>query len=282
MAANDAFTESSRPQHAANASSLHPAPNCIPTFTATAPADGAQRRPDTFPGPPRLRTTAALEFFQDRSQPTPESWDELLDKTGVAVERFRRVITSNKHEQFSRRAGQIADWLCLVIASGSGTTDTHSVQPSVIARKKELLPHFRHFMAAFSKLILSSSVASTDCGPPDTEAKCLAEADEVLVGLAGYAEVAKEITGERIPRIRPGFLKGSKLSEGWRVHAARNSSLPGSPASPQSPRSAQAQAQQQHSPPVVGEQLSAPPPPPPPQLSSGNRPGHLEIGRAHV
>lgn len=234
-------------------------------------------------GPLKLRTSATFEYFRDRSQPTPESWDELLDKTGVAVERFRRVITNNKHEQFSQRAGQIADWLCLVIASGSGTTDTHSVQPSVIARKKELLPHFRHFMAAFSKLILSSSVASTDCGPPDTEAKCLAEADEVLVGLAGYAEVAKEITGERIPRIRPGFLKGSKLSEGWRLLAAGGgSSLPGSPASPQSPRNVPPQAQQQHSsppPPVVAEQLSAPlPPPPPPPLPppSGNKPGHLD------
>jgi son of sevenless-like protein len=184
----------------------------------------------------------------------PETWDELIEKTSIAVERFRRVINTYKHAKYSERAEQIADWLCLVIASGSGTTDTHSVQPSVIARKKELMPHFRHFMAAFSKLILSSSVASADCGPPDTETKCLTEADEVLVGLLGYADVAKEITGEKIPRIKPGFIKGSTLAEGWKL-TMKTSTSPETPGSPKSP----------------GTPLT-----PHEQLPAGNRPGHLD------
>ncbi|KAA8913089.1 ras guanine nucleotide exchange factor domain-containing protein [Sphaerosporella brunnea] len=211
------------------------------------------KRRDMYTGTPKLRATV-YEFYKDVGPPMPETWDELIEKTSIAVERFRRVINSYQHAKYSQRAEQIADWLCLVIASGSGTTDTHSVQPSVIARKKELMPHFRHFMAAFSKLILSSSVASTDCGPPDTETKCLTEADEVLVGLFGYADVAKEITGERIPRIKPGFIKGSTLTEGWKptVKSLASPETPGSPKSPGTPHT------------------------PIEQSPAGNKPGHLD------
>jgi son of sevenless-like protein len=214
---------------------------------------GAKRRMDMYLSTPKLRAIA-YEYYKDAGPPMPETWDELIEKTGIAVERFRRVITSYQHDKYSQRAEQIADWLCLVIASGSGTTDTHFVQPSVIARQKELMPHFRHFMAAFSKLILSSSVASTDCGPPDTETKCLTEADEVLVGLFGYADVAKAITGEKLPRIRPGFIKGSKLSEGWKL-PTKGLASPDTPGSPKSPQT----------------QLS-----PIEQSPVGNKPGHLD------
>ncbi|KAI5786300.1 ras guanine nucleotide exchange factor domain-containing protein [Pyronema domesticum] len=201
-------------------------------------------------------SSTGYEFYRDDGQPMPETWDELIEKTGIAVERYRRAITTGQADKYSQRAEQIADWLCLVIASGSGSTDTHSIQPSVIARKKELMPHFRHFMAAFSKLILSSSVASTDSGPPDTETKCLTEADEVLVGLFGYADVAKGIAGERLPRIRPGFIKGSKLTEGWKP-PAKAFSTPETPGSPKSP------SQQQQTSPTE-------------QSPIGNKPGYLD------
>ncbi|KAF8249688.1 ras GEF [Wilcoxina mikolae CBS 423.85] len=216
---------------AASADSTVPSSGSLHSNSISA---NAKRRMDMYLGTPKLRATA-YEYYKDAGPPMPEDWDELIEKTSIAVERFRRVINSYQHDKYSQRAEQIADWLCLVIASGSGTTDTHSVQPSVIARKKELMPHFRHFMAAFSKLILSSSVASTDCGPPDTETKCLTEADEVLVGLYGYADVAKEITGVKLPRIRPGFIKGSKLSEGWKlpIKGLTSPDTPGSPKSPQ-------------------------------------------------
>jgi len=210
----------------------------------------AKKKADISLGAPQLRG-AAYEFYKDVGPPMPETWDELIDRTSLAVERFRRVVNTYQHVKYSKRAEEIADWLCLVIASGSGTTDTHSVQPSVIARKKELMPHFRHFMAAFSKLILSSSVASTDCGPSDTETKCLTEADEVLVGLFGYADVVKEITDGRLPRIKPGFIKGSTLAEGWKP-TARALTSPEAPGSPKSPRT------------------------PVDQSPVGNKPGHLD------
>lgn len=210
----------------------------------------AKKKVDIYLGTPQLRG-AAYEFYKDVGPPMPETWDELIDKTSVSVERFRRVAGTYQHAKYSKRAEEIADWLCLVIASGSGTTDTHSVQPSVIARKKELMPHFRHFMAAFSKLILSSSVASTDCGPSDTETKCLTEADEVLVGLFGYVDVAKEITEGKLPRIKPGFIKGSTLAEGWKP-AARALTSPETPGSPKSPHT------------------------PVEQSPVGNKPGHLD------
>jgi son of sevenless-like protein len=181
---------------------------------------------------------ATFEFYKDNGPPLPETWDELIEKTSIAVERFRRVINNYEHDKYSKRAEQIADWLCLVIASGSGTTDTHSVQPSVMTRKKELMPHFRHFMAAFSKLMLSSSVASTDSGSPDTETKCLTEADEVLVGLFGYADAARELTGNKLPRIKPGFVKGSALSEGWKP-PVKSLVSPKTTERPQSPKGGQ-------------------------------------------
>lgn len=187
---------------------------------------------------PFSRGVVAYEFYQDVGPLMPENWDDLLARTAVAVDRFRRVINTYQHRKYSKRAEQIADWLCLVIASGSGTTDTHSVQPSVVSRKKELMPHFRHFMAAFSKLMLSSSVASTDSGPPDTEVKCLTEADEVLVGVFGYAKAARDLTGERLPRIKPGFIKGTSLSDGWKpsIKSLTSSAHPKSPDSPTSPK----------------------------------------------
>lgn len=134
----------------------------------------------------------------------------------MAVERYRRAINSSDRAQYVRRAEDISDMLRLLIAAGSSTTDNHSGQPSIISGNKSLNPHFRHFMAAFSKLVLSSHVAATDCPPPDAEGKCLVEADEVMVGVFSFVQTARNQRGEALPRIKPGFIQGSTAGGSWR------------------------------------------------------------------
>jgi len=113
--------------------------------------------------------------------------------------------------------------LRLLIASGSSTTDNHSGQPSIISTNKALHPHFRQFMAAFSKLVLSSHIASSDFPPPDTEMKCLQEAADVLSGVSLFAEVARQQQKNVLPRLKPGFVVGNSIAEGWTNNAYSDS-----------------------------------------------------------
>lgn len=147
----------------------------------------------------------------------PSSWDELIESTRLAVERYRQAINTFDRANYVARAEDISDMLRLLIVAGSGTTDNHSGQPSIIGKNTSLNPHFRHFMAAFSKLVLSSHVAATDCPPPEAESKCLAEADEVMVGVFGFADVAKAQREARLPRLKPGFIQGSQAGVNWRI-----------------------------------------------------------------
>ncbi|KAI5806975.1 ras guanine nucleotide exchange factor domain-containing protein [Geopyxis carbonaria] len=161
------------------------------------------------------KTDSSTSYYPD-STPIPQSWEELLEKTGYAVERYRNVVHTYTRAEYVRRAEHISDLLRLLITAGSATTDNHSGQPSIISTNKTLNPHFRHFMAAFSKLVLSSHVACVDFRPTDAETKCLAEADEVMVGVFGFAETAKGQRGEILPRLTPGFIQGSHAGGGWK------------------------------------------------------------------
>lgn len=147
----------------------------------------------------------------------PSSWDELIESTRFAVERYRQAINTFDRANYVARAEDISDMLRLLIVAGSTTTDNHSGQPSIIGKNTSLNPHFRHFMAAFSKLVLSSHVAATDCPPPEAESKCLAEADEVMVGVFGFADIAKTQREARLPRLKPGFVRGSQAGVSWRI-----------------------------------------------------------------
>lgn len=147
----------------------------------------------------------------------PSSWDELIESTRLAVERYRQAINTFDRANYVARAEDISDMLRLLIVAGSSTTDNHSGQPSIIGKNTNLNPHFRHFMAAFSKLVLSSHVAATDCPPPEAESKCLAEADEVMVGVFGFADIAKAQREARLPRLKPGFVQGSQVGVNWRI-----------------------------------------------------------------
>lgn len=156
----------------------------------------------------------------------PSSWDELIESTRLAVERYRQAINTYDRANYVARAEDISDMLRLLIVAGSATTDNHSGQPSIIGKNATLNPHFRHFMAAFSKLVLSSHVAATDCPPPDAESKCLTEADEVMVGVFGFADIAKTQREGRLPRLKPGFVQGSQVGVNWRA-AGMSQNTPG-------------------------------------------------------
>ncbi|EWC48563.1 hypothetical protein DRE_01785 [Drechslerella stenobrocha 248] len=153
--------------------------------------------------------------YYDDILPIPSSWDALIEETELAITRYRQAIIQRQRMQYVSRAEDISDMLRLIIGAGSSTTDNHSGQPTIISSNKALHPHFRHFMAAFSKLVLSSHVASTDWPPADAEAKCLAEADEVMTGVHEFAKVARAQKDDVVPRISPGFVVGSQIGGSW-------------------------------------------------------------------
>jgi len=158
--------------------------------------------------------TDVLTFYDD-TVPTPSNWDSLIEETQFVVDRYRQALARKDRKQYVSRAEDISDMLRLLIAAGSSTTDNHSGQPTIISSNKNLHPHFRHFMAAFSKLVLSSHVASTDWPPADAEAKCLAEADEVIAGVLQFGEVARAQRDDIVPRLNPGFVVGSNIGGSW-------------------------------------------------------------------
>jgi len=167
-------------------------------------------------GSPTINTKSAPSAYHDGGMPVPTSWDELIENTRLAVERYQQAVNAFDRAQYVARAEDVSDMLRLLIAAGSATTDNHSGQPSIIISNKALNPHYRHFMAAFSKLVLSSHVAATDCPPADAESKCLGEADEVMIGVFGFADVARAQRGEKLPRLKPGFVYGSHAGGNWK------------------------------------------------------------------
>ncbi|KAF3903427.1 hypothetical protein ABW20_dc0101125 [Dactylellina cionopaga] len=164
---------------------------------------------------PRPDTKLDTVTFHDDILPLPATWNALIEETQLAIARYRQAIIQRQRVQYVSRAEDISDMLRLIIGAGSSTTDNHSGQPTIISSNKALHPHFRHFMAAFSKLVLSSHVASTDWPPADAEAKCLAEADEVMAGVLEFAKVARAQKDDVVPRLGPGFVVGSHIGGSW-------------------------------------------------------------------
>jgi len=132
-----------------------------------------------------------------------------------AVDRYREAISNSDRSEYVRRAEDISDHLRLLLAAGSGTTDNHSGQPSIISTNKALYPHFRDMMSKFSKLVISSHIAAADWPNAESYQKCLQEAEGVLSGVFSYVEVARQQRGEDIPRLLPGFVIGSTTGGSW-------------------------------------------------------------------
>ena len=172
--------------------------------------------------PTRPRATSnGPRYFVDDGTTNPVTWASLVDNMRQAVEAYREAINNNGRSEFVRKAEDISDHLRMLLAAGSGTTDNHSGNPSIISTNKALYPHFRDMMSRFSKLVLSSHIAAADWPGPDALAKCLQEAEGVLHGVYGYVEVARQQRGDELPRLVPGFISGSKTGGYW-----RNNNLP--------------------------------------------------------
>lgn len=164
-------------------------------------------------GPPQA-ATLPRSFFDDGSA-APLTWNSLQANMKRAVDRYRDAIDNNDRSEYVRRAEDISDHLRLLLAAGSGTTDNHSGQPSIINTNKALYPHFREMMSKFSKLVISSHIAAADWPNAESYQKCLQEADGVLQGVYNYVEVARQQRGEDIPRLLPGFVIGSTTGGSW-------------------------------------------------------------------
>lgn len=157
-------------------------------------------------------------FFDDGST-QPLTWTRLVTDMKKAIDRYREAITSNNRAEYVARAEDISDHLRLLLAAGSGTTDNHSGQPSIISTNKALYPHFRDMMSKFSKLVISSHIAAADWPNAESVQKCMQEADGVLMGVFSFVEVAKQQRGEDIPRLFPGFVIGSTVGGSWQNNA---------------------------------------------------------------
>ncbi|KAF2198072.1 ras GEF [Delitschia confertaspora ATCC 74209] len=164
-------------------------------------------------GPPV--TSAMNRRFYDDANAVPLTWNRMVEDMRRAIERYRQAINNSDRSEFVKRAEEISDHLRLLLAAGSGTTDNHSGNPSIISTNRELYPHFRETMSRFSKLVLSSHIAAADFPPQDSYSKCLKEADGVLNGVYGFVEVARQQRGEEIPRLVPGFLEGCNSGGNW-------------------------------------------------------------------
>ncbi|OWP07070.1 cell division control protein Cdc [Marssonina coronariae] len=164
---------------------------------------------------PAQAATLTRSLF-DEGSAVPLTWNRLVANMKKAVDRYREAISRNERSEYVRRAEDISDHLRLLLAAGSGTTDNHSGQPSIISTNKALYPHFRDMMSKFSKLVISSHIAAADRPNAESYQKCLQEADGVLQGVFSYVEVARQQRGEDIPRLLPGFVIGSTAGGSWR------------------------------------------------------------------
>lgn len=165
-------------------------------------------------------SSAQSRKFYDDENPVPLTWNRMVEDMRRAIERYRQAINNSDRSEFVKRAEDISDHLRLLLAAGSGTTDNHSGNPSIISTNKALYPHFRETMSRFSKLVLSSHIAASDFPPPDSYSKCLKESDGVLNGVYGFVEVARQQRGEEIPRLVPGFVVGSNVGGSWHNNGA--------------------------------------------------------------
>ena len=161
-----------------------------------------------------MNTKVPRSFFDDGNS-SPVTWNRLVENMRKSVESYRQAINNADRSEYVRKAEDISDHLRMLLAAGSGTTDNHSGNPSVISTNKALYPHFRDMMSKFSKLVLSSHIAASDWPAADSYSKCLQEAEGVLQGVYGFVEVARAQRGEDIQRLVPGFVLGRHAGGNW-------------------------------------------------------------------
>ncbi|KAI1133031.1 ras guanine nucleotide exchange factor domain-containing protein [Nemania abortiva] len=192
----------------------------IPTSAGLGPAPTLGSATSfTGAGFPLPQAAAIPNSFFDDGGAQPLTWNLLIANMKKAIDRYREAITNGNRSEYVSRAEDISDHLRLLLAAGSGTTDNHSGQPSIISTNKALYPHFRDMMSKFSKLVISSHIAAADWPNAESVQKCMQEADGVLLGVYSFVEVARQQRGEEIPRLFPGFVIGSATGGNWQNNA---------------------------------------------------------------
>ena len=204
----------------------------LPEHQSTGGISGTETSTTSFtgnlPGQPPMMPMPSY-FFDDGSTPLL-TWNRLVENMQKSVESYRQAITNADRSDYVRKAEDISDHLRMLLVAGSGTTDNHSGNPSIISTNKALYHHFRDMMSRFSKLVLSSHIAAADWPAPDSYSKCLQEAEGVLRGVQSYVEVARAQRGEQIPRLSPGFVLGNYTGGSWQNnHLATNAVTPSTP-----------------------------------------------------
>ena len=169
-----------------------------------------------IPNLPNQTTSTALpgSFFDDGTS-SPMTWNRLVENIRKAVESYRQAINNADRSEYVRKAEDISDHLRTLLAAASLTTDNHSGNSSIISTNKPLYPHFRDMMSRFSKMVLSSHIASADWPASDSYSKCLQEAENVMHGVYSFVQVARAQRGEDISRLTPGFVLGSQVGGSW-------------------------------------------------------------------
>lgn len=167
------------------------------------------------PNPTNRAPTTVPRFFFDDGATQQPTWARLVEKMRQSIDAYRNAINNGERAEFVRRAEDISDRLRMLLAAGSGTTDNHSGNSSIISTNKQLYPHFRDMMSKFSKLVISSHIAAADWPSPDSYGKCLQEAEGVMKGVYGFVEVARQQRGDDIPRLVPGFVHGGMSGGSW-------------------------------------------------------------------
>ena len=94
--------------------------------------------------PPPFMTTSILQqplnegstqSYHDTSSSPPLTWGRLVSNMERAVAAYRDAVNNAERNEYVRRAEDISDHLRLLLAAGSGTTDNHSGNPSIINQK---------------------------------------------------------------------------------------------------------------------------------------------------
>lgn len=190
---------------AASMISVTLAPNGTSSTSFTVPVNGHVQ----------IQKPSAPRHFADEAMLTQPTWEGLVDNMREAIDAYRTAIHRGQRSEYVRRAEDISDHLRMLLAAGSGTTDNHSGNPSIISSNKALYPSFREMMSKFSKLVLSSHIAAADWPGPESGAKCLQEAEGVMNGVYSYVDIARQQIGEDLPRLVPGFVLGSSNGGNW-------------------------------------------------------------------
>lgn len=185
-------------------------------ITMTMPPSGTTATSFSVPLHRHQRSSGVPRNFANESLSVPRSWDALIENIRSAVDAYRTAIRRGERAEYVRRAEDISDHLKMLLTAGSGTTDNHSGNPSLISTNKALYPHFREMMSKFSKLVLSSHLAAADWPNPEAGNKCMQEAEGVMHGVYGFVEVARQQKGDELPRLVPGFVTGNLSGGNWR------------------------------------------------------------------